>query len=85
MTYSRGTVIGDRYEIIKPLGSGGMATVYLAVDIKNPEFLTALKIFYPNIVRSAEARERFRNEINAAYRVTHKNVVQPLRFCHGVR
>jgi eukaryotic-like serine/threonine-protein kinase len=80
MTYPTGTIVGDRYEILRPLGSGGMAIVYLAVDIKNRDFKVALKVFHPNIVRSAEARERFRNEINAAYRVPHKNVVQVFEF-----
>lgn len=80
MYYEPGTIIGDRYKIITALGSGGMATVYAAKGIENPEFKVALKIFYPGIIRSAEARDRFRTEILAAYRVPHENVIQVYEF-----
>jgi serine/threonine-protein kinase len=80
MYYEPGTIIGDRYKIIAALGSGGMATVYSAKSIENPDFQVALKIFYPGIIRSAEARDRFRTEILAAYRVPHENVIQVYEF-----
>ncbi len=80
MYYEPDTIIGDRYKIISALGSGGMATVYSAQGLENTDFRVALKIFYPGILRSAEAKDRFRTEILAAYRVPHDNVIQVYEF-----
>ncbi|GEM_PF-1256794 len=75
-----GTVFGGRYEIVRCIGTGGMGAVYLACDPEYREFLVALKILYPGIVQSKEARERFRNEIVASYRVNHRNVVRAFEY-----
>ncbi|RMD87581.1 MAG: serine/threonine protein kinase, partial [Candidatus Dadabacteria bacterium] len=78
--FEPGTIFGQRYEIIRCLGSGGMGVVYLACDTEYRDFLVALKLLYPGIVDSPEARERFRNEIVASYRVNHKNVVRAFEY-----
>jgi eukaryotic-like serine/threonine-protein kinase len=80
MYYETGTIIGNRYKIMRVLGSGGMATVYSAMSVADPDFKVALKIFYPGIVRSAESKDRFRTELLASYRVPHENVVQVYEF-----
>lgn len=75
-----GALFGGRYEIIRCIGSGGMGAVYLACDPSYRDFLVALKVLYPGIVKSNEARERFRNEIVASYRVNHRNVVRAFEY-----
>ncbi|HEU5219235.1 MAG TPA: protein kinase, partial [Gemmatimonadales bacterium] len=72
--------LGDRYRIVRKLGAGGMATVYLAEDIKH-EREVALKVLRPEIAEGL-ARERFLREIRIASRLQHPNIV-PL-FDSGV-
>jgi serine/threonine protein kinase len=68
-------VDGDRfgdYELLRPLGSGGMGTVWLARQRREGVDRTvALKMIRGGGLRSAEARERFRREARAAFRVEH--------------
>jgi len=72
--------LGDRYRIVRKLGSGGMATVYLAQDLKHDREV-ALKVLRPEISEGL-ARERFIREIRIAGRLQHPNIV-PL-FDSGV-
>ena len=72
--------IGDRYRIIRKLGAGGMATVYLALDVKHDREV-ALKVLKPEIAEGL-ARERFLREIRIAGQLQHPNIV-PL-FDSGV-
>lgn len=70
----------SRYKIIRSLGAGGMGAVYLASDINYPDFQVALKILYPGVIKTREARERFRNEIVASYRVSHPNIIRAFEY-----
>src|SRR5207248_11481508 len=63
-----------RYEILARLGSGGMGTVYKARH-RLMERLVALKVINPALVGWPEAVRRFRQEIRAAARLTHPNIV----------
>ncbi|MCM8746264.1 serine/threonine protein kinase [Thermomicrobium sp. CFH 73360] len=67
-------VIGGRYRLEQPLGTGGMATTYLARDLVL-ERPVAVKILRAD---SSDAREeaRFAREARAAAAVSHPNVVQ---------
>lgn len=67
-----GTVLADRFEIVRHLDSGGMGAVYEARD-RELGIPIALKLLHPDLARDAEARERFRREIHLARRVTHPN------------
>jgi eukaryotic-like serine/threonine-protein kinase len=68
------TVVDSRYTLIEPLGSGGMAEVYLAHD----EVLdrdVALKILRGQYADDEEFVERFRREAQSAAGLSHPNIV----------
>jgi serine/threonine protein kinase len=69
----RGTTFAGRYEIIEPVGQGGMGTVYKVYDTKLRENV-ALKLLRPEIAQDGETIERFRNEIRLARRIAHRHV-----------
>ena len=71
-----GAVIG-RWEIVRRLGSGGMADVYLAHARGDAGFekLVALKVMHPFLARNQRAVEHFLDEARLAARVVHPNVV----------
>ncbi len=70
-----GDVLGERYEILKRLGEGGMGAVYKAHD-RELERLVALKIIRPELARNPEILRRFKQELILARQVTHKNVIR---------
>ncbi|MEP7126445.1 MAG: serine/threonine-protein kinase [Byssovorax sp.] len=71
-----GSVVLDRYTIVREIGRGGMGAVYLAEDSKLSERV-ALKVFATISAADPElAAERFRREAQAARRITHPNVVR---------
>ena len=72
MSLTPGTRLGP-YEIIAPLGAGGMAAVYLARDAKHRREV-AVKVMKPEIA-AAIGRDRFLREIEIAARLNHPHVV----------
>lgn len=69
------TVIDNRYRIIKSLGGGGMANVYLAHD----EFLdrdVTLKMMRLDMKNNTDLVEHFKREAIAATELVHQNIVQ---------
>ncbi len=65
--------LADRYAIERELGSGGMATVYLAQDIKH-ERQVAVKVLRPELA-AALGSERFLREIKIAANLQHPHIV----------
>ena len=63
----------DRYRTIREIGSGGMATVYLAEDLKHHRRV-AIKVMKPAMV-AAIGHDRFLREIEIAARLNHPHVV----------
>ena len=61
---------GNRYTIVKRLGSGGMAHVYLARHAALARTLV-IKVLHRSLARDPEMRERFRREAEAAARLVH--------------
>ena len=65
--------LGDRYVIERELGRGGMATVYVAQDLRHKRQV-AIKILRPDVAAAIGA-ERFLREIAIAARLTHPYVL----------
>jgi serine/threonine protein kinase len=69
-----GTVIADRYQIVRELGLGGMGRIYQALD-RDLDEQVALKV-----LRVSEGdqspMERFLREVKMARRISHPNVVK---------
>jgi serine/threonine protein kinase/tetratricopeptide (TPR) repeat protein/TolB-like protein len=70
-----GGILGERYEILKRLGEGGMGTVYKARD-RELDRLVALKVIRPDLAGHPDILRRFKQELILARQVTHKNVVR---------
>lgn len=70
---TEGSVLAGRYEILSPLGQGGMGMVYRAKDRELDE-VVAVKVLRPDLASSPEMAQRFRSEIRLARKVRHRNV-----------
>jgi predicted Ser/Thr protein kinase len=68
-----GRLIAGRYRIIALLGKGGMGEVYRADDLTLGQGV-AIKFLPDEATRDEGMRERFRNEVRIARRVSHPNV-----------
>jgi len=66
--------LAGKYEIIRQIGKGGMATVYEAVQ-KNLNRKVALKVIHLNLIHDEEFLERFHREAQLAASLTHHNIV----------
>ena len=62
-----------RYRLERELGSGGMATVYLAQDVRHDRHV-AIKVFRPEVA-AVLGPERFLREIEIAAKLTHPHIV----------
>jgi len=65
--------LSDRYDIEREVGRGGMATVYLARDLKHGRPV-ALKVLHPELAASLGS-ERFLREIQIAARLQHPHIL----------
>lgn len=69
----------DEYRIEKPLGAGGMAKVYRALDVKLKRY-AALKVIAPDLRNMEQYAERFEREAQSIARLEHANIVRIYRF-----
>jgi dienelactone hydrolase/tRNA A-37 threonylcarbamoyl transferase component Bud32 len=65
--------LSSRYRIERELGAGGMATVYLAHDLKHDRKV-AIKVVHPDLARSLTG-ERFLREIAITARLNHPHIL----------
>ena len=63
----------DRYDLQREIGRGGMATVYLADDIKHRRSV-AIKILHPHLAANL-GLERFQREVETAARLNHPRIL----------
>ena len=67
------TTLGDQYTVKRELGRGGMATVYLAQDVKHRRQV-ALKVLHPELAH-AMGTDRFLREVETGARLVHPHVL----------
>ena len=72
-TSALATGLRERYAIERELGRGGMATVYLATDLKHDRPV-ALKVLRPELAASL-GPDRFQREIRLAARLQHPHIL----------
>jgi serine/threonine protein kinase len=63
------------FELKEKIGSGGMASVYLAVQ-KSLQRPVVLKILYPHLAEDEKLVQRFEREARAAAMMRHENIIQ---------
>lgn len=71
--------LGDDFEVMRRLGRGSMATVYLAKE-RALGRLVAVKVLLPGRADDEEARRRFEREAKSSASLVHPNIVQVFRF-----
>lgn len=71
--------LGAQYDVLRPLGRGGMGAVYLARE-RALDRLVAIKVLRPELATAPETRERFRREARTAARLSHPGIVPLYTF-----
>ena len=72
---AKGKLIGNRYEVIRPLGRGGIGKVFLVKDTKRDK-LRALKMLRSKYQDNGRAMERFAREVQAVRQLSHSGIVK---------
>jgi eukaryotic-like serine/threonine-protein kinase len=67
-------VLDGRYRVLSHLADGGMATVYVALDLRLDRKV-ALKVMRPDLAKDETFVSRFRREARSAAKLSHPNVV----------
>jgi serine/threonine-protein kinase len=71
---NEGSVVDGRYRVLRRLGAGGMADVWLAED-QHLQRQVALKVLHRHFAQDREFVARFRREAEAAAALQHPNIV----------
>ena len=75
LPFGPGDLIGGRYRLLRPIGAGGMGTVFSARnESTDREF--ALKLMQPQVARDPTALTRFFQEAKASGRLRHRCIVE---------
>src|SRR4051812_27814364 len=79
-----GQTIGDKYQVLRLLGVGGMGAVYEAENtwIKRR---VALKVLFQNLAADPEVARRFMQEAQSATQINHPNIVYVLDMGRDAR
>ncbi len=70
----KGLVLSNKYELLEPIGTGGMAYVYKAKDIRLGRNV-AVKVLKPEYNNDKEFIKRFQTESKAMAHMSHSNIV----------
>jgi tetratricopeptide (TPR) repeat protein len=74
-----GEILGNRYRIVRELGTGGMAWVYSAEDIKDHREI-AVKVLYPQYSNDLSYIQRFTREAKLAIKLSSPHIVKVLNY-----
>jgi tetratricopeptide (TPR) repeat protein len=74
-----GEILGNRYKIIREIGSGGMAWVYLAEDLLEGVQVAA-KVLYPQFSEDISYIQRFNREAKLAINLNETHIVRVLDY-----
>jgi serine/threonine protein kinase len=74
-----GEVLGNRYKLLRELGAGGMASVYLALDLLE-DIQVAVKILYPHFTQDMSYVQRFIREAKLALQISSEHIVRILNY-----
>lgn len=70
-----GEVVAGRFEVLTPLGEGGMGQVLKVRDVKL-DAVRAMKVIRPALVRRDDIIARFRQEVLTCQKLSHPNIVR---------
>lgn len=69
-----GAVLSGKYRLVQRIGSGGYGNVYLAED-ERIGARVAIKVLHPNVARTTEERDGFRDEAKRVTELSHPHIV----------
>ena len=72
--------LNDQYNLIKVIGQGSSAKVWLAQSIDNPDQQFAIKIMSTKYIESKESRKAIRKEVEILCQLDHENIVSLYDF-----
>lgn len=75
-----GNILNGRYEILKSVGLGGMAEVYLAKDVLLDRKV-AIKVLRKNLMNDKHQAEQFQREARSAARLIHPSIINIFDVC----
>ncbi len=74
-----GEILGNRYKLLREIGSGGMAWVYLAEDLVDKNQV-AVKVLYPQFSQDMSYVQRFIREAKLAIQISSDHIVRILNY-----
>ena len=75
-----GTLLANRYRVVKPLGQGGMGSVWLAEDQKLDGFKVAVKMLPSVLVNNGRAYQQVKAEALVSLKLSHPNIATVRAF-----
>ena len=75
-----GSVLSERYAIVREVGRGGMGIVYEAKDRVLDDKVVAIKVLPPELANSKAATKRLKKEAIASMELHHENIVRLYSF-----
>lgn len=72
-------MLGPRFQLLEPLGRGGMGEVWLTLD-RELDIRIAIKLLHPHLATAEGAVAFMKNECRAARRLTHPHIVRVYDF-----
>ena len=82
MAGGAGTLLANRYRIVRQLGQGGMGSVWLAEDTQLDNKPFAIKMLPSILVSNKRAYRQLKDEALVAMKLVHPNIVQN-QLCAG--